>query len=84
MVTANIDREKATRCGLNISDVQDMDAIATDGCGASTMFGWNRRFDIIIRLPEHLRLGLEVLKRLPIPLAHAGANGPLSATSYIP
>lgn len=64
--------------------MQDTVAIATGGRSAGTMFEGDRRFDIIVRLPEHLRSDLEALKRLPIPLAHAGANGSLGATSYIP
>lgn len=87
MLTVNIDREKTARYGLNIGDVQETVAIATGGRSAGTMFEGDRRFDIIVRLPEHLRTDLEALKRLPIPLtgpATAGANGEGGATSYIP
>ena len=51
------------------------------------MFEGDRRFDIIVRLPEHLRTDLEALKRLPIPLTGpkvAAENGESGATSYIP
>jgi cobalt-zinc-cadmium resistance protein CzcA len=87
MLTVNIDREKTTRYGLNIGDVQETIAIATGGRTAGTMFEGDRRFDIIVRLPEHLRTDLEALKRLPIPLSgsKAGASGgDAGATSYIP
>ena len=87
MLTVNIDRGKTARYGLNIGDVQETVAIATGGRSAGTMFEGDRRFDIIVRLPEHLRTDLEALKRLPIPLtgpATAGANGEGGATSYIP
>ena len=87
MLTVNIDREKTTRYGLNIGDVQETIAIATGGRTAGTMFEGDRRFDIIVRLPEHLRTDLEALKRLPIPLSgsKARAEGRDSgATSYIP
>ncbi|QYF93097.1 CusA/CzcA family heavy metal efflux RND transporter [Massilia sp. PAMC28688] len=87
MLTVNIDREKTTRYGLNIGDVQETIAIATGGRTAGTMFEGDRRFDIIVRLPEHLRTDLEALKRLPIPLSgsKAGAEGgDAGATSYIP
>lgn len=87
MLTVNIDREKTARYGLNIGDVQETVAIATGGRSAGTMFEGDRRFDIIVRLPEHLRTDLEALKRLPIPLtgpATAGATKEGGATSYIP
>lgn len=87
MLTVNIDREKTARYGLNIGDVQETVAIATGGRSAGTMFEGDRRFDIIVRLPEHLRTDLEALKRLPIPLTGpvtAGANGEGGAMSYIP
>ena len=54
---------------------------------AGTMFESDRRFDIIVRLPEQLRTDLEALKRLPIPLTAsgtAGAGGEGAAMSYIP
>jgi len=87
MLTVNIDRDKTARYGLNIGDVQETIAIATGGRHAGTMFEGDRRFDIIVRLPEQLRTDLEALKRLPIPLAGPGtpgANGTPGATSYIP
>jgi cobalt-zinc-cadmium resistance protein CzcA len=87
MLTVNIDREKTTRYGLNIGDVQETIAIATGGRTAGTMFEGDRRFDIIVRLPEHLRTDLEALKRLPIPLSGSKASasgGDAGATSYIP
>ena len=87
MLTVNIDREKTTRYGLNIGDVQETIAIATGGRSAGTMFEGDRRFDIIVRLPEQLRSDLEALKRLPIPLSgptSSGANGTPGAISYIP
>ena len=87
MLTVNIDREKTTRYGLNIGDVQETIAIATGGRSAGTMFEGDRRFDIIVRLPEQLRSDLEALKRLPIPLSSStssGANGTPGALSYIP
>jgi cobalt-zinc-cadmium resistance protein CzcA len=87
MLTVNIDRKKTTRYGLNIGDVQETIAIATGGRSAGTMFEGDRRFDIIVRLPEQLRSDLEALKRLPIPLSSptlSGANGTPGAISYIP
>ncbi|RJG05444.1 CusA/CzcA family heavy metal efflux RND transporter [Noviherbaspirillum cavernae] len=71
MLTVNIDREKASRYGLNVGDVQDMVATAIGGKEAGTLFQGDRRFDIIVRLPESLRNDLEAMKRLPISLPRA-------------
>lgn len=82
MLTVNIDRDKTARYGLNVSDVQDTLATATGGREAGTLFQGDRRFDIVVRLPETQRTDLEALKRLPIPLPQRGENG--SRANYIP
>jgi len=85
MLTVNIDREKTARYGLNVGAVQEALAIATGGRNAGTVFEGDRRFDIIVRLPEDLRTDLEALKRLPIPLAcSSGTNGAAGEVSFIP
>ena len=86
MLTVNIDREKTARYGLNVADVQEAVAIATGGSEAGTMFEGDRRFDIIVRLPEALRTDLDALRRLPIALAKTGRSpsGGEAAVSYIP
>ncbi len=82
VLTVNIDRDKTARYGLNIGDVQDAVAIAVGGTEAGTVFQGDRRFDIIVRLPENLRSDIEAIKRLPIALPFApGANG---SVTYIP
>ncbi|AIY41232.1 Cobalt-zinc-cadmium resistance protein CzcA; Cation efflux system protein CusA [Collimonas arenae] len=82
MLTVNIDRDKTARYGLNVSDVQDVVATAIGGKEAGTMFQGDRRFDIVVRLPENLRSDLEAFKRLPISLPR-NANGE-GRTNYIP
>jgi cobalt-zinc-cadmium resistance protein CzcA len=82
MLTVNIDRDKTARYGLNVADVQDVVATAIGGKEAGTLFQGDRRFDIVVRLPEELRSDLEAFKRLPISLPRsAGGEG---RTSYIP
>jgi heavy metal efflux system protein len=82
MLTVNIDREKTSRYGLNVGDVQDAVATAIGGTEAGTLFEGDRRFDIIVRLPENVRSDLEAIKRLPISLPR-GQNGD-GRTAYIP
>jgi len=80
MLTVHIDRRKATRYGLNMSDVQDVVATAIGGREAGTVFQGDRRFELLVRLPEAVRGDLQALSRLPVPLPR-GADG---RTSYIP
>ena len=47
-----------------------------------TLFQGDRRFDIVVRLPENLRSDLDALKRLPISLPQA--NGASGQTNFIP
>ena len=82
MLTINIDRDKASRYGLNIGDIQDSLAIAIGGKEAGALFQGDRRFDIIIRLPEKLRNDLETIKQLPISLPRT--QGSEGRTTFIP
>ncbi|MCQ8182655.1 CusA/CzcA family heavy metal efflux RND transporter [Methylomonas sp. SURF-1] len=82
MLTLNIDRDKTSRYGLNVGDVQDAVATAIGGTEAGTLFEGDRRFDIIVRLPDNLRSNLDAINRLPIPLPQ-GQNRD-GRTNYIP
>ncbi|CAD5109475.1 CusA/CzcA family heavy metal efflux RND transporter [Zestomonas carbonaria] len=76
VLTVDIDRDKAARYGLNVGDVQDTVAVAIGGRQAGTLFEGDRRFDMVVRLPERLRTDIEGLGRLPIPVpALSGDSG---------
>ena len=75
MLTIKINREKTARLGLNVGDVQDVIGTAIGGKEAGTLFEGDRRFDIIVRLPEKLRTDMEAIKRLPIRLPAGDAGG---------
>ncbi|HGP6143987.1 TPA: efflux RND transporter permease subunit, partial [Vibrio cholerae O1] len=77
--------QKAARYGLNVADIQDVVATAIGGREAGTLFEGDRRFDILVRLPESLRNDLESMKRLPIPLPRAtgGTGGAEGRTNFI-
>ncbi|MFS2137162.1 efflux RND transporter permease subunit [Duganella sp. Dugasp56] len=68
VLTVEIDRGKTARYGLNVGDVQQTIATAIGGTEAGTMFEGDRRFDIVVRLPDALRSDLDVVRRLPVPL----------------
>ena len=75
MLTLSIDRAKIARYGVNVSDVQEALAIAVGGREAGQLFQGDRRFDVVVRLPEVLRSDLEAIRQIPIRLPAAGAGG---------
>ncbi|PZP30925.1 MAG: CusA/CzcA family heavy metal efflux RND transporter [Roseateles depolymerans] len=74
MLSVQVDRERSARYGLNVQDVQDTLATAIGGREAGTLFEGDRRFDILVRLPEAQRADLDAMRRLPIALP-LGADG---------
>ncbi|MBD9578922.1 CusA/CzcA family heavy metal efflux RND transporter [Pseudomonas sp. PDM23] len=68
VLTVNIDRQRAARYGLNVGDIQDNVAVAIGGREAGTLFEGDRRFDLIVRLPENLRSDIDALSRMLIPV----------------
>ena len=65
------------RYGLNVSDLQDWVATAIGGESAGILYEGDRRFELVVRLPETLRRNIEELKFLPVPLKN-GDYVPLS------
>ena len=63
-----IDRVKVSRLGLNVRAVQEIINTALAGSEAGAVFEGDRRFDLVVRLPEELRSDLRALEGLPIPL----------------
>ena len=90
----NIDPDRAAlaRYGLNVADVQDVAAIAIGGREAGIVFEGDRRFDIVVRLPDAARRDLDALKQLPVALPKQGsgsgagaAGGPAKASpGFVP
>ena len=76
MLTVQIDRAKLARLGLSLDEVQSMVATAVGGQEAGALFQGDRRFDILVRLPDAVRNDIEALKRLPIKLP--SSNGSVS------
>jgi cobalt-zinc-cadmium resistance protein CzcA len=60
------------RFGLNVADVQDVLAAATGGAEAGQLFEGDKRFAVVVRLPEPLRTDPSALERLPVPLESGG------------
>jgi cobalt-zinc-cadmium resistance protein CzcA len=78
------DRSALARYGLSISDVQDTVAAAMGGANAGQLFEGDRRFDIVVRLPEADRQDLRVLAALPIALPASTGRGEGKAGAQLP
>ncbi len=77
------DRDALDRYGMNVADVQDVVEVAMGGKAVGQIFEGDRRFDLVVRLPEVLRTDMEALKRLPIPLPVAASDDP-HPFGYVP
>ena len=95
VLNVKLNRPALSRLGLSVADVQGIVETAVGGKNAGIVFEGDRRFDLIVRLPEHLRSDIEAIKNLPIPLPPAenqtakvrtafGANSPLIQVRYVP
>ena len=77
------DRDALDRYGMNVADVQDIVEVAMGGKAVGQIFEGDRRFDLIVRLPEVLRNDMEALKRLPIPMPTTATDDP-HPFGYVP
>jgi len=68
MLTVDIDRQMLARYGLNMEDVQDAVEIAIGGKSAGQVFEGDKRFDLVVRLPEEIRNNTEMISNIPIML----------------
>jgi heavy metal efflux system protein len=66
MLEVKLDKNAIARYGLNVSDVLDVLSIAVGGREAGLVFQGDRRFDILVRLPDAMRQDLAVLENLPV------------------
>ncbi len=78
------DRKRMDLYGLSISDVQEIIQTAMGGREAGTVFEGDRRFDLVVRLPEKLRTDIDALDRFPIPLPNAEQEGVDERPDYVP
>ena len=63
-----VNRAEVARRGLSVADVQAVVATAVGGREAGMVYEGDRRFAIVVRLPENLRGSFETLRSLPVPL----------------
>ncbi|MFZ5861355.1 MAG: efflux RND transporter permease subunit [Nitrospirota bacterium] len=94
VLTITMDRDAMARYGLNVADVQEVVEVALGGKRVGQVFEGDRRFDLVVRLPEAMRGDLDALTRIPLPLpsqdggsvssSQGGLGEGSSSRSYIP
>ncbi len=77
-----INRDALSRLGLHSHDVFDVISTAIGGSPAGTIFEGDRRFDLVVRLPQHLRHDIETLEALPVLLPNRERSH--VSYSYVP
>jgi cobalt-zinc-cadmium resistance protein CzcA len=82
ILTVKLDRQALSRYGLSLSEVQNLIEIAIGGKPVGKLFEGDRRFDIVVRLPESLRANPDAIKSLPIPLPPAEDAAPVTKTAW--
>src|ERR1700730_2790635 len=77
-----IDRQAIARYGVNVSDVLNLIETAIGGKVAGQIFEGEKRFDLVVRLPESIREKMDELAQLTVK-SPAGAFIPLSEVAHI-
>ncbi len=80
MMTLRLKREAMARFGLSVTDVHEVIATAIGGAEAGELFEGDRRFPLVVRLPEPLRNDFDALRRLPVRLPEEKAG----AAAFVP
>ncbi|MGH6711772.1 MAG: efflux RND transporter permease subunit [Bradyrhizobium sp.] len=94
VLTVKLNRQALSRYGISVGDVQNLVEIAVGGKSAGLVFEGDRRFELVVRLPEYLRSNVEAIRSLPIPLPAIESqtkatpaiwgNSPLAQIRYAP
>ncbi|GAD58257.1 LOW QUALITY PROTEIN: cobalt-zinc-cadmium resistance protein CzcA [Brevundimonas abyssalis TAR-001] len=81
-LTVSVDRFAAANYGLAAADVSEAVSAAIGGAEAGQVFEGDRRFDVVVRLPDALRNDPAALAALPI-VSATGVTVPLSSVARI-
>ncbi len=85
LMSVTPDRAALARHGVSVAALQQAVSIAMGGATAGQWFEGDRRFDIVVRLPEALRQDPKALAALPVsvPTAAGGGYVPLAQLARI-
>ncbi len=79
MITAEVDRAAAALYGLHAADAADAVQIALAGREAGRVFEGDRRFDVVVRLPDAARNDLAVVAQTPLAINDGAGFAPLGS-----
>lgn len=82
LMTITPDLDALARYGVAIDDVQKTISVALGGESVGQVFEGDRRFDIVVRLPENLRQDIGTLASLPVAVAPGARTG--QERSFVP
>ncbi|HDZ55307.1 hypothetical protein LCGC14_0393540 [marine sediment metagenome] len=82
MLSVHPKRMVLSRYGLNVEDLQALVATGIGGENAGLIYEGDRRFELVVRLPEAVRRDIDSLAFLPIPLPD-GSYVPLSEVAEL-
>ena len=71
-MTVNYQREKIARYGLNIADLNEVMSMAFAGKIVGNVFEGEKRFDLVVRMEESGRQGIDDLRNFYIDLPNGG------------
>lgn len=74
ILTITPDRDRLASYGLDIVDLHDTLRVALGGEAVGQVFEGDRRFDLVVRLPEELRSDIYTLTRVPVRLPESAGR----------
>lgn len=83
VLTVTPKRDQLAAYGLSVNELQDLVATAIAGESAGLIYEGDRRFELVVRLPEKLRNDLSALERLPVPIKTEPGFVPLNEIATI-
>jgi heavy metal efflux system protein len=83
VLTVTPKRDQLAAYGLTVNELQDFVATAIAGESAGLIYEGDRRFELVVRLPEKLRNDLSALERLPVPIKTEPGFVPLNEVASI-
>jgi cobalt-zinc-cadmium resistance protein CzcA len=72
MLSVHPRRMALSRYGLTVDNLQDLVAAGVGGENAGLIYEGDRRFQLVVRLPEDIRRDVDSLADLPVPLPDGG------------
>lgn len=82
MLSVHPKRMALSRYGLTVDDLQDLVAAGVGGENTGLIYEGDRRFQLVVRLPEAIRRDVDSLADLPVPLP-GGGYVPLSEVAAL-